>query len=283
MLWKVVFILLVALLVGVGLHISANSVRACMCDETSTEEELENANTVFRGEVFSIDSQDIVIKDGWSGHTDDWVEDIVEFRVSEIWKGELYETIFVKTKWLKDYKLRPSSSCGSVGPSFRRGKEYLVFVYDDRADTFFCSMSAPIDEYEETQEKIAELGDGEQPIPGLVGPIPIRDSILLPQVSVPTPTVEPTSTPEPTPTPEPTLTPRPTPTAEPTSTPEPTPTPEPTSTPTPKPTLTPEPTPTPKSDTPSGIGCGQGSGVVDLSAFILVAGLAWFKFRRYRP
>ena len=274
---KVAFIVLVALLVGVGFHISANSVRACMCAYDGIEEHLEYADAVFRGEVISIESQDIVIKGGWSGHTEDQVEDMVEFRVSEIWKGELYETTFVKTKWLKEYKLIPSSSCGSMSPSFRRGKEYLVFVYDDRADTFFCSMSVLIDEYEETQERLAELGEGDLPIPGLVGPVPIRDSVLLPQVLVPTPTVEPTSTPESTPTPEPTLTPRPTPTV------EPTPTPEPTSTPTAKPTLTPEPTPTPKSDTRSGIGCGQGSGAVDLSAFILVAGLVWFKLRRPRP
>lgn len=57
------------------------------------------------------------------------------------------------------------------------------------------------------------------------------------EFAIPTPTANPTATPEATPTPEPTATPTPT------STPEPTATPSPTATPEPTPTVTPEPTP----------------------------------------
>ena len=69
----------------------------------------------------------------------------------------------------------------------------------------------------------------------------------------PTPTPEPTGTPEPTTTPEPTGTPEPTTTPEPSATPEPTTTPEPPATPepttTPEPSGTPEATPTPETPT----------------------------------
>ena len=117
MLWRVSSIALVALLVGVGFHVSANPARACSCPATSTERELERANAVFRGEAVSIDSQDIVW-DRARGYAppEDWVEDMVEFRATEIWKGELYETIFVKTNyWLKDYQLRPASFVRQLG------------------------------------------------------------------------------------------------------------------------------------------------------------------------
>ena len=295
MLLKIAFITLAAFLISANLHLSAAPVRACTCMYyDSAGGEVERADAVFRGKVISIDSQDIVWRRYYkSERAEDWVEDMVEFRATEIWKGELYETIYVKDSWLKDYMMW-DSSCGSMGPSFRRGSEYLVFVYEDSADVGMCTNTTPIDDhYGYGLEELVELGDGEQPIPSSVGPVPIRDSVLLPQISVPTPTVEPTPTPEPTMTPtptptveptEPTMTPTPTPTVEPTSTPEPTMTPTPTPTVEPTATLEPTSTPEPASlaqpDTRSGVGCSQTSGMVDLSAFMLVVGLAWFKSQR---
>ena len=283
MLRKWAFVALAAFPVGAGLHLSAIPARACTCMfDDSIEEEVERVDAVFRGEVVSIDSQDIVVvANSQSGRTEDKVEDMVEFRVSEVWKGERHETIYVKTRWSKDWEMW-DNSCGSDGPAFRRGEEYLVFVYDDYTEISICTNTTLIDDYYGYgSEELTELGDGERPIPGSVGPVPIRDSILLPQVSVPTPTVEPTSTPEST------FTPIPTPTVEPTSTPEPTPTAQttltPVPTPTPEPTSIPEPAPTAQRDVRSGVGCGQASGAVDLSAFFLVAGFAWFKLRRPRP
>ena len=177
---KTALVTLAVLLFGVGFHMSVNPAYACVCDETSTEEELEWADTVFRGKVNSIDSQSIVLERPWG--KENWFEDMVEFHVSEVWKGEPHETISVKSMWVKNWETF-ETSCGSIGPSFYEGEEYLVFVYDNRAETGMCSMSAFIDEYGETQEKLVDLGAGAQPIPGSVGPVPIRDSVLLPDVS----------------------------------------------------------------------------------------------------
>ncbi len=173
-------ITLIAFLVVADLHLSPNPAHACACLETSTKEELRRADAVFRGKVISIDRRNIEKDDGRGGP---WYvgEDIVEFSASQIWKGEPYETIYVKSIWN-----RRMTSCGGGGPFFtdRDGyNEYLVFVYDDRAHTGLCALSAHVDH---AQEELAELGDGERPIPGSVGPIPIRDSDISPTISVQT-------------------------------------------------------------------------------------------------
>ena len=112
MLWKMAFITLATFLIGAGLHVLASSAHACVCAyDGSIEGEVERADAVFRGKVTSIDSQDIVDADA---RHKDWVEDIVEFNVSEIWKGELHETIYVKSKWPRDYPPLMKTSCGTL-------------------------------------------------------------------------------------------------------------------------------------------------------------------------
>ena len=96
--------------------------------------------------------------------------------------------------------------------------------------------------WEQDAENLGEFEDGTVYVVGLEE-----------KKAEPTPTPEPTGTPEPTTTPEPTGTPEPTTTPEPSATPEPTTTPEPPATPepttTPEPSGTPEATPTPETPT----------------------------------
>ena len=148
-----------------GAHISAREAYACSYPAPPPMTQvLEGADLAFVGEVISIDRQEI--------KSDDYrtFEDIIEFRTSEVWKGEPYETMFVKRTWLLTPP-SPSSSC-PPDPSFAKGARYIVFVWNGRTH---LSVNSPTQQFSYTlEDEIASLGAGKTPIPGSVSPIPER-------------------------------------------------------------------------------------------------------------
>ena len=111
---------------------------------------------VFAGEVVAIQgltrtnvflSRERVISD-----SADTEELLVELRVSTIWKGPAYETIFVTTR-------RDGGSCGF---NFKEGQEYVVYAYahgflEGPPTVSYCSRTRSFDQ---AQEDLKWLGEG---------------------------------------------------------------------------------------------------------------------------
>ena len=81
---------------------------------------------------------------------------LAEFKVDTVWKGPLYETVFVQT----------SAYGESCGIGFAEGAEYLFY------SSHSCSRTRPLDY---AQQDLEELGEGRVPEPGTSAPRP--DSI----------------------------------------------------------------------------------------------------------
>ena len=187
----------------------------------------------------------------------------------KIWKGESYETVFIKIKWSNpvdhDYML----PCG-YDPPFHEGWRYLLFAAGGQTSLGICSWSDDLDSYQ-SQEIVAELGAGKKPIPGSVGPMPERVGEPVPTPTVPAPakvvqlTSEPTA---PAPAKVGELVPTPT-------VPAPARVVQPTSEPT-VPALAQNAQPSSRCNSPLGYVPNGG----DLSAFSLMAPLAWLAWRR---
>ena len=82
----------------------------------------------------------------------------VEFKVDTVWKGPSYETMSLTTA-------RSDASCGFT---FIEGEEYVVYSRDG-ATVSLCSRTRSV---AYAQEDFDELGEGDRPGAGSIGPIP---------------------------------------------------------------------------------------------------------------
>ncbi|MXY45909.1 MAG: hypothetical protein F4Y44_02775 [Chloroflexi bacterium] len=176
---------------GVVLHVTAKEAHACSAPAPAPDLQraFKNADSVFRGEVVSRDSLMIGVSDErkreverimWqSGAKGDEVEiiaaeDIVEFKVTEVWKGDLYETMYVRSTWEQINAPLPMP-CPPSRVQYLIGHTYLVFVYGGEANVGWATVTRPITYYSDSGHRFLEnLGAGETPAPGTVGPIPER-------------------------------------------------------------------------------------------------------------
>ncbi len=71
--------------------------------------------------------------------------------MSAVWKGEIYETMFIRTAW-------SSASCGF---EFAQGDHYIVYAREGWAS--LCSRTKSIDK---ASEDLMALGEGVAPAPG---------------------------------------------------------------------------------------------------------------------
>ena len=106
-------------------------------------EELERADSVFRGKVISTAPLE---RESASEET------IYQFMVTTVWKGPLAEK---RTITARDFE----PACGR---QFSRGEEYLVYSGDGYTD-WFSTRTRPISD---AAEDLAQLGEGQMPIPG---------------------------------------------------------------------------------------------------------------------
>ena len=237
-----IWLVAVMSIIGVTIFTGDDEIQASRCFWLSPDIEFSNAATVFAGEVVASRR----VESGWRGFDFDHHYEI-EFLVDVVWKGQRYETLFVYTlpddSWLN----------GGVDDWFKEGLEYVVYSGDTNPVRAWACDRIPL--ISDAEEDLEFLGKGMKPDPGSVSPTW-------------TPPLE--STPEPTPT----------------STPVSTPTPiESTLTPTTTPAAPSTPSPQNKSEIASS-GCNRlaRSSYTDFGALPLglVAGIAWFGFRRRR-
>ena len=157
---------LFAAIAGVLLHMSFRQAHAYSCPPRPPMiGALESADSAFVGKVISIDSQQIK-SDGRPTF-----EDIMEFETSRVWRGEPYETMFVRTTWV----LPPSSDGPPIclRPLFTRGVEYIVFVWE--GETHLSTNSSTQELRHAPKDQIKTLGVGKTPVLGSVSPIPDRE------------------------------------------------------------------------------------------------------------
>lgn len=133
-------------LVAVGLALP-KPVHACSCvSPGSPAEALSNADSVFAGKVVAIRP---------TGHPPFRLSSadpvMVEFEVTQIWKGTQERTVTIETK-------RSEVSCGY---DFTKGLHYIVYARDGR--TGLCSRTAPA---WRAFEDLVALGPGMRPEPG---------------------------------------------------------------------------------------------------------------------
>ncbi len=157
---------LLAVIIGAVLHISVKRVHACSYPgPPPMKEVLKGADLAFVGKIISIDRQQI------KGDERPTFEEIIEFKTSVVWKGEPYETMFVRTTWFLPAKSGPSDC--PPNPTFAEGRRYIVFV---RQGETHLSVNSSTQEFDYApKDQIAALGVGEMPIPGSVSPTPERE------------------------------------------------------------------------------------------------------------
>ena len=133
-------------------------VHACKCEQPgSPSEELEKFDAVFAGRVVSIEHS--FDPDAESYTPED--RTTVGFEVSVVWKGTVFEDMFITTPPLG----------GSCGFAFVEGEEYVVYGSDnDDGDGGYvvsiCSRTALL---EQAQADLDALGDGHAPQAGTGG------------------------------------------------------------------------------------------------------------------
>ena len=154
---------LLVVVIAVVLHVSHKQVNACSYPAIPLERIIEDADFIFRGQVLSIDSLRI---------SSDEFEDIVEFKAIEVWKGEPYETMYVRSSWKFLTREDLQAPCPpSLNHQYTIGLEYLVIVKGGQANVGSDTVTqniASADLY------LEELGAGKPPTLGSVGPIPER-------------------------------------------------------------------------------------------------------------
>ena len=159
------FGLLVVITVAV-FHATAKQAQACSpAPPPPMIHVLEGADLAFVGEIISIDRQSI------KGDDYPTFEDIVEFRTTEVWKGEPYETAYVRSTWEQVNTPMPMPCPGNH--FYATSARYLVFARDGQANVGFTTATRKIDSGPLPND-LAGLGIGKTPIPGSVGPIPER-------------------------------------------------------------------------------------------------------------
>ena len=139
---------LLAVIAVAALHSSARPAHACSCIPPRPPlEALERADVVFAGDVVSI-SEPKGLFGSWLASSTDPVT--VEFRVSAVWKGEIYETMVLETAW-------SSASCGF---EFVQGEQYIVYAREGWVS--LCSRTKSIDK---ASEDLLALGESSAPVP----------------------------------------------------------------------------------------------------------------------
>ena len=155
---------LLAVIIGTALHISAKRAYACSAPGPPPMiEVLKGSDLAFVGKIIAIDRQHIKGDEHWT------FEDIIEFKTSVVWKGEPYETMFVRTTWFQSDN--SSHSDCPPNPTFAVGRRYIVFV--QQGETYLGSSAQEFDYA--PKDQIAALGVGKMPIPGAVSPTPERE------------------------------------------------------------------------------------------------------------
>ncbi len=134
--------MLVVLLVSAAFLALARESDACsVVPLGSPSEELQKQSRVFAGKIVAVHKTRNGIQ--------------YEFRVDTVWKGPLLETMFF---WRSDTS--PSTNCGDIRDSFVVDSEYIVYVYG------FGRIGSRTGFLKYAHEDIAELGEGQRPIPG---------------------------------------------------------------------------------------------------------------------
>ena len=161
MLRAAILLALTVLLVAAALHASTNQTHACSCvPPPSPQEALAKSEVVFAGKAVAVGG----LPPG--GHNSDDPR-IVAFKVSTVWKGPSYETLFITTDINE-------ASCGFT---FIEGRDYIVYAWKG-VDVILCSRTGFT---ENAQEDFAALGEGSVPEPGSSSPVPkSRPDLVLP-------------------------------------------------------------------------------------------------------
>ena len=151
---------LTVLLVAAAIHASTDQTHACSCvPPPSPQEALAKSEAVFAGKVVAVSG----LPPGGYNSTDPRV---VAFKVSAVWKGPSYETMFITT---------PLSGA-SCGFDFIEGKSYIVYAWNG-VDVLLCSRTKLSDN---ARDDFATLGEGSSPEPGSSSPVPKSRPDLVP-------------------------------------------------------------------------------------------------------
>ena len=94
----------------------------------------------------------------------DGKREIYEFRVYAVWKGPLYETVFLDRPV---GVVNENTSCAEVIKPLKTGRHYLVFA------SLTSVGSREVDLLENASKTIAELGEGRLSKPGASAPVPL--------------------------------------------------------------------------------------------------------------
>lgn len=168
MIRSAIWLALAALIVGAAFHAFTPKASACMCPSLTPEEELEQADAVFLGELVSIKRIG-----QFPRNSDDYYTtfvDVLEFKAIEIWKGHPYETIYVHTYPRAYDKNVSSAGCnGSYLFWGGEGERFVVFVSDNSVSLGYCGIS---EHKSQALDYFVAYGKGRSPEPGSVGPMP---------------------------------------------------------------------------------------------------------------
>lgn len=118
---------------------------ACKCSDSSVEEQLQQSDAVFTGNVLKIET----------GDPRRGLENMVYFEVNKTWKG-VNETQIAIGSTLSD--------CSFV--SFEKGKEYLVFASVQNftgKEYLAANLCGSSGEISEVEDELSLLGDGKAP------------------------------------------------------------------------------------------------------------------------
>ena len=141
----------IALLLGLPPAVRPAPTSACSCPENyplSIEEEWEGSRAVFAGRVVS--------HRVYNEETTPVL--ITELRVTTVWKGPRYETIYLTDS--------PNTTCESW---FAEDEEYLVYVSYGWTAPGLCGRKIW---FPSAQDDLAVLGEGQSPQPGSSNRIP---------------------------------------------------------------------------------------------------------------
>ena len=155
-----IFLSLTALLVGVALYASTDQAHACSCvPPPPPQEALAKSEAVFAGRAVAVGG----LPPGGFNSDDPRV---IAFKVSAVWKGPSYETMFITT---------PLSGA-SCGFDFIEGKSYIVYAWNG-VDVLLCSRTKLSDN---ARDDFATLAEGSSPEPGSSSPVPKSRPDLVP-------------------------------------------------------------------------------------------------------
>ena len=160
MLRAAILLALTVLLVAAALHASTDQAHACSCvPPPPPQQALAKSEAVFAGKVVAVSG----LPPGGYNSTDPRV---IAFKVSTVWKGPSYETLFITT---------PLSEA-SCGFTFVEGEEYIVYAWKG-IDILLCSRTKLIGQ---ADEDFAALGAGSTPEAGSNSPVPKSRPDLVP-------------------------------------------------------------------------------------------------------